>query len=101
MGDQSFVLTPKAGAAKSLFSVNHGCGRRMSRGAARQRLTQSGVNRQMKRLGVLVNAGGDVPIDESPDVYKPARDVIAAVVEAGLAEVTYTLTPLASIKGAD
>jgi tRNA-splicing ligase RtcB len=101
MGDTSYILTPKAGAARSLFSVNHGCGRRMSRGAAKQSLTQSGVNRQMKNLNVLVNAGGDVPIDESPDVYKPARDVIAAVVDAGLAEVTYTLTPIASIKGVD
>jgi tRNA-splicing ligase RtcB len=74
MGDTSYILTPRPGAAKSLFSVNHGCGRRMSRGEAKQRLTQSGVNRQMRRLNVLVNAGaGDVPIDESPDVYKPAR----------------------------
>lgn len=101
MGDKSYILRPRPGAAKSLFSVNHGCGRRMSRGEARQRLTQSGVNRQMKRLGVLVNAGGDVPIDESPDVYKPAKDVIAAVVDADLAEVTHTLTPIASIKGVD
>jgi tRNA-splicing ligase RtcB len=102
MGDTSYILTPRPGAAKSLFSVNHGCGRRMSRGEAKQRLTQSGVNRQMRRLNVLVNAGaGDVPIDESPDVYKPARDVIAAVVDAGLAEVTATLTPIASIKGVD
>lgn len=101
MGDTSYILTPKPGAARSLFSVNHGCGRRMSRGESKQRLTQSGVNRQMKRLNVLVNAGGDVPIDESPDVYKPAADVIAAVVDAGLAEVTHTLTPIASIKGVD
>ena len=52
-------------------------------------------------LYLLVNAGGDVPIDESPDVYKPAKDVIAAVVDAGLAEVTTKLTPIASIKGVD
>ncbi|GAB4462166.1 MAG: RtcB family protein [Armatimonadaceae bacterium] len=101
MGDNSFILMPRAGAANSLYSVNHGCGRRWSRGEARQRLTQSGVNKQMKQLGVMVNAGGDVPIDESPDVYKPAKDVIEAVVQAGLAEVVTTLTPLASIKGVD
>ncbi len=101
MGDTSYILTPKAGAARSLFSVNHGCGRRMSRGEAKQRLTQSGVNRQMRKLNVLVNAGGDVPIDESPDVHKPTGDVIAAVVDAGLAGVTFTLTPMASIKGVD
>jgi tRNA-splicing ligase RtcB len=99
MGDTSYVLTPKAGAAKSLYSVNHGCGRRMSRGQAKQELTQSGVNKQMKELGVLVNGGGDVPIDESPAVYKPAAEVIRAVVDAGLAEVAHTLTPIASIKG--
>jgi tRNA-splicing ligase RtcB (3'-phosphate/5'-hydroxy nucleic acid ligase) len=99
MGDNSYILMPKPGAAKSLYSVNHGCGRRMSRGEARQRLTQSGVNRQMKSLNVMVNGGGDVPIDESPDVYKPAKDVIAAVVDADLAEVVTTLTPIASIKG--
>jgi tRNA-splicing ligase RtcB (3'-phosphate/5'-hydroxy nucleic acid ligase) len=99
MGDTSYVLMPRPGAEKALYSVNHGCGRRMSRGEARQKLTQSGVNRQMKSLNVMVNAGRDVPIDESPDVYKPAKDVIAAVVDAGLAEVVTTLTPIASIKG--
>lgn len=101
MGDHSYILRPRPGAAKSLFSVNHGCGRRMSRGDARQKLSQSGVNKQMKNLNVLVNAGGDVPIDESPDVYKSAKDVIAAVVAADLAEVQTTLTPIASIKGVD
>ncbi len=102
MGDNSYVLMPRPGVANSLFSVNHGCGRRMSRGDSRQRLTQSGVNKQMERLGVIVNGGGcDVPIDESPDVYKPAKDVLAALLAADLAEVAYTLTPLASVKGVD
>jgi tRNA-splicing ligase RtcB len=101
MGDNSYILMPRPGAAKSLWSVNHGCGRRMSRSAARQQLTQSGVNKQMRRLNVIVNGGGDVPIDESPSVYKPAKDVIDAVVAAGLAEVVTTLTPIASIKGMD
>ncbi len=86
----------------SLWSVNHGCGRRMSRSAAKRRLDQNTVNKQMKRVNVIVNGGGcDVPIDESPDVYKPAADVIAAVVDAGLATVVTTLTPIASIKGVD
>ena len=101
MGDQSFILTPKEGAAKALYSVNHGCGRRMSRSAAKNSFTQSGVNKQMKQLNVMVNAGGNVPIDESPNVYKPAKDVIEAVMSAGLAEVAHTLTPIASIKGED
>jgi len=55
----------------------------------------------MKRLNVIVNGGGDVPIDESPNCYKPAKDVIRAVVKAGLARVAYTLTPMASLKGVE
>ena len=101
MGDNSYILRPRPGSENSLWSVNHGCGRRMSRGEARQSLSQSGVNKQMKRLNVIVNGGRDVPIDESPDVYKPAKDVIEAVVAANLATVETILTPIASIKGVD
>ncbi len=101
MGDNSFILYAEPGAEKSLFSVNHGCGRRLSRGAARKSMTQKQVNEQMKRLNVMVNAGGNVPIDESPDCYKLAKDVIDSVVKAGLARVAYTLTPIASLKGVD
>ena len=101
MGDHSYILYAEPGAAKSLYSVNHGCGRRLSRSAAKKQFTQKDVNEQMKRLNVMVNAGGNVPIDESPNCYKPAKDVIDAVVKAGLARVAYTLTPIASLKGVD
>jgi len=101
MGDTSYVLRPLPGAARSLYSVNHGCGRRKSRSAARREITQAQADRQMRDLGVLVNAGGRVPVDESPDCYKPAEEVIRAVTEAGLAEVEVRLSPIASIKGND
>jgi len=101
MGDTSYILYALPGAKKSLFSVNHGCGRRLSRRAAKDQFSQSGVNRQMKELNVMVNAGGNVPIDESPGCYKCARDVIDSVVAAGLARVAYELTPIASLKGVD
>jgi RNA-splicing ligase RtcB len=42
-----------------------------------------------------------VPIDESPDCYKPAEEVLRAVTEPGLAQVEVRLSPLASIKGVD
>jgi tRNA-splicing ligase RtcB len=101
MGDTSYVLRPLPGARRSLYSVNHGCGRRMSRAAARRAITQHAANRRMRELGVLVNAGRDVPIDESPDCYKPAELVIGAVVDAGLAMIETRLQPIASIKGND
>ncbi len=101
MGDTSYILYALPGAEKSLFSVNHGCGRRMSRSAAKNNFSQHGVNQQMRDLNVMVNAGGDVPIDESPGCYKPAELVIDSVVSAGLARVAYELTPIASLKGKD
>ena len=101
MGDFSYVLRPLAGAAKALYSVNHGAGRRKSRTSARREITQAAADRRMRDLGVMVNAGGAVPIDESPECYKPAEEVIRAVTDAGLAEVEVRLSPIASIKGVD
>ena len=49
--------------------------------------------------GILVNADGRVPIDEAGPAYKPTREVVDAVVGAGLATVEYELRPLASLKG--
>ncbi|MCW3055028.1 MAG: ligase [Chthonomonadales bacterium] len=101
MGDTSYILYAEEGAANSLYSVNHGCGRRLSRSAAKKQFSQKDVNAQMKDLNVMVNAGGNVPIDESPNCYKPAKEVVGAVVAAGLARIAYTLTPIASLKGVD
>ena len=55
----------------------------------------------MRELNVMVNAGGDVPIDESPGCYKDAALVIESVVSAGLARVAHELAPIASLKGTD
>ena len=99
MGDYSYVLRPLPGASKALYSVNHGAGRRKSRTAARREITQAEANRRMRDLGVMVNAGGPVPIDESPECYKPAEEVIRAVTDARLASVEVRLAPIASIKG--
>ena len=99
--DFSYILRPRAGAAASGYSVNHGAGRKMSRGEATQRFTQRIVDRQYKEAGIVVNADGKVPIDESGACYKSSADVIAAVTDAGLAEIEYTLWPMASLKGKD
>jgi tRNA-splicing ligase RtcB len=97
--DYSFILMPEAGAAKSGFSVNHGAGRRLSRGEAMRQLDQKKVNEQYRRDDILVNLDGEVPLDESSQCYKSADEVVSAVVAAGLARVEHRLWPLASIKG--
>ncbi len=97
--DYSYILRPLAGAVRSGYSVNHGAGRRMSRGEAMRQLDQRKVNEQYKLDGILVNLDGDVPLDESNACYKRAEEVLRAVVEAGLARIEHTLWPLASLKG--
>ena len=87
MGDSSYVLRPLPGAARCLYSVNHGCGRRKSRAAARREITPGGGQPPDEGPGRAGKRGRRVPIDESPDCYKPAEEVIRAVTEAGLAEV--------------
>jgi tRNA-splicing ligase RtcB len=99
--DRSFILRPLEGAQRSAFSVNHGAGRRMSRSFAMRELDRRAIEDRYRAAGVLVNVDNRVPIDESGPCYKPASDVVACVVEAGLAEVEYELEPLASLKGTE
>ncbi|HJU55345.1 MAG TPA: RtcB family protein [Pyrinomonadaceae bacterium] len=99
--DWSYILRPAAGAVNSGFSVNHGAGRRISRGEATRSLNQRRIDDQYREAGILVNTDGRVPIDEAAPCYKSSEEVIEAVVGAGLATVEYKLWPLASLKGTD
>lgn len=99
--DYSYILRPLPGAVKSAYSVNHGAGRRLSRGAATRELSQAAINAQYRAAGIPVNIEAAVPIDEAAPCYKSAQEVVAAVVGAGLARVEYTLWPLSSLKGTE
>jgi tRNA-splicing ligase RtcB len=99
--DHSYILRPLPGAVKSGYSVNHGAGRRLSRGQALKRFSQREMDAEYRAAGILVNVDGHVPLDESGPCYKSAGEVVAAVTGAGLAEVEYTLWPLASLKGTE
>ena len=68
---------------------------------AHKTLDRKETNRRYRDAGILVNADGAVPIDESGPCYKSSREVIDAVRRAGLAEIEYVLWPLASLKGTD
>lgn len=99
--DWSYILRPLAGASKSGYSVNHGAGRRLSRGEAVRSLNQKEINREYREAGILVNKDGNVPLDEAAPCYKSSEEVISAVVGAGLAEIEHRLWPLASLKAND
>jgi tRNA-splicing ligase RtcB len=67
--DWSYVLRPEAGAVRSGYSVNHGAGRRMSRGEAGRTLNQRKIDDEYAAAGILVNVDGRVPIDEAAPCY--------------------------------
>ncbi len=99
--DYSFILRPLPSAALSGYSVNHGAGRQMSRGEAFRTLSQRDIDAQYRDAGILVNLDGRVPIDEAAPCYKPSREVVQAVLDAGLARIEHELWPLSSLKGTD
>ncbi len=82
--DGSVVMVGEARAANSLFSVNHGAGRILSRRQANRQLDQATVDKDLDQHDVLSNCRR-YPLDEAPDAYKNFDDVLASVKSAGLA----------------
>jgi tRNA-splicing ligase RtcB (3'-phosphate/5'-hydroxy nucleic acid ligase) len=96
----SAILFANEGAKDSLYSVNHGAGRRLSRTKAKSQLNQKDTDIRMSKLGVLLNTR-NTPLDESGPCYKNLDDVLSSVESAGLATVAKKLRPVACIKGND
>ncbi len=78
------------GNPDSLRSSAHGAGRKLSRHAARQRITKSDLRRQMQN--VWFDARSQNLTEEAPRAYKDLRAVLTA--QADLAQVTRRLRPL-------
>ncbi len=96
----SAILFAEAGAEASLYSVNHGSGRRLSRTQAKRVLDQRETDARMAKKGIVLNSRA-TPLDESGPCYKDLDAVLGAVEAAGLARVDARLRPLACIKGND
>ena len=96
----SAILFADEGAKESLYSVNHGAGRRLSRNQAKKSLDQKETDLRMGKLGVVLNMR-NTPLDESGPCYKDLEQVLGSVELAGLAHVERRLRPVACIKGND
>lgn len=73
----------------------------MSRSATVRQLSREAINEEYRTAGIPVNVEAAVPIGGAALCYKLAREVIAAVVDAGLATVAYGPWPLSSLKGTE
>jgi tRNA-splicing ligase RtcB len=98
MGTASHIQVAEAGARASLYSINHGAGRLLSRGAANRGLKQADADQWLADRDILVNTR-HVPLDESAAVYKDIGMVIDSIAGAGLARVVASCRPMAVIKG--
>jgi len=99
MGTASYVVVGTPYAKESYYSVNHGAGRRMSRGEAKRTISREDFEESLGE--VLYNARDfRQVVDEAPGAYKDINEVVDVLVDAGLTEKVAKLRPLAVIKGA-
>ena len=96
----SAVMVGLPGAAESLYSVNHGAGRRLGRRAAFRALDQQEVDRSFQEADILTNCR-QYPLDEAPAAYKDFGEVLRSVEAAGLARPVAHLDARFVIKDAD
>ena len=109
MGTASYVLAGLESGEVSLFSVNHGAGRVMSRTAAaggrkgRKRKQESAISdddfKQSMKGIYLIAADRRAVKEEAPAAYKDIDAVIETVTAAGLAAAVARLVPQAVLKG--
>lgn len=79
------------------FSAPHGAGRAMSRGKAKRELSVDGFREQM--AGIYSSTVGEGTLDEAPDAYKPAQQIIDALDPT--IEVTNRLRPVYNFKAVE
>jgi len=110
MGTASYLLVAGERAADSLWSVNHGAGRTMSRTAAAGKVSRKGKVLKPGRISdedfdramegvVLISGNRRLAKEEAPQAYKDIDAVIETVAGAGLGRIVARMVPLAVLKG--
>jgi release factor H-coupled RctB family protein len=104
-GSLTYVVRPTADPEKlekASWSMAHGAGRKWERGLCRGRLEKKYDRQALRRTALksrVVCHDLDLLFQEAPEAYKNIAEVMAALVEYGLAEVVATLRPLLTFKG--
>lgn len=101
MGTASYVMAgTEAGMRRSFGSSCHGAGRRMSRHAAKRKMSGRALREALAQEGisVCVRSMRDLA-EEAPFAYKDVHEVVDVIEQAGLAQKIARLKPVAVIKG--
>jgi tRNA-splicing ligase RtcB len=101
MGTASFVLAGQPGSMERSFGTAcHGAGRRLSRTAARKRVSGGELRRELEERGIVVRSPSSKGLaEEAPLAYKDVDRVVRVVEEAGLARRVARLVPIGVVKG--
>ena len=101
MGTASYVLAGEQGSMERSFGTTcHGAGRRLSRTAARKRVTGQELRRELEARGIVVRCPSPKGLaEEAPLAYKDVDRVVRVVERAGLARMVARLVPIGVVKG--
>lgn len=95
-GSKSYIVRGK-GNPESFHSCSHGAGRRMSRTAAKERLSLEEEQKKLNDKGILHSVRGKNSLDEAPGAYKNIEMVMKN--QKDLVDIVVELEPLAVVKG--
>ncbi|MBW3671289.1 MAG: RtcB family protein [Acidobacteria bacterium] len=101
MGTASYLLVGQERAMEESFGSScHGAGRTMSRSRAKKKIDGQELRREMKKRGIVVEAGSlKGLVEEAPEAYKDIDSVIDVVDRSGIASKVVRLKPVAVVKG--
>ena len=100
MGRYSFVLRGAARSRETFGSACHGAGRLLSRSEAKRRYGHTDVAARLAEQGVVViGSSRATVVEEVPQAYKDAADVVGVVHDGGLAERVVRVRPIGCVKG--
>lgn len=101
-GTLSYLVKPGPKVEESGWSLSHGAGRKWARSLCKSRLRNKYDRHSLRRTALnsrVVCRDTDLSLQEAPEAYKNISQVMAALVDTGLARVVGTLRPLLTYKG--
>jgi tRNA-splicing ligase RtcB len=101
MGRYSFVLVGTETAYKETFGHTcHGAGRIKSRNQAKKTINYNELIKELESKGISIRAASEATIlEEAPQVYKDALNVVDIVHNANISKKVAKLRPIGVVKG--
>ena len=80
-------------------SAPHGCGRALSRAAAKKKINLSDFQKQMSEAGIYSTSVCQNTLDEAPDAYKPMSEIVELIKDT--CDIQFFMKPRINIKATD